>query len=157
MPSTTTLALRAGLVAALALTSSASELEGRQMVTTTCADVHIFLAKGNNEPYPGRQGKLVTAICDGLSSCDYEDIQMANMLADAYCGSVYEGATNGYAQITAYNLRCPDAKLVVSGYSQGAHVVGDFLGGGGGTFFDGCVEASTPNLDASVAPGNMSE
>jgi acetylxylan esterase len=122
-----------------------------------CKDVHVFLARGNNEPYPGRQGSLVGAICGGLESCDYEDIQFYNPLEAPYCESLNEGARNGNAQITAYNERCPDTKLVVSGYSQGAHVVGDVLGGGGGVFFQECVQNENAGLDPDTAPGNMSE
>lgn len=122
-----------------------------------CKDVHIFLARGNNEPYPGRQGKLATAICDGLSSCDYENLKYYNPLESVYCDSVFEGAKNGIDQITAYNEACPDSMLVVSGYSQGAHVVGDVLGGGGGTFFQGCVQGSNEGLNFSSRPANKSE
>ena len=153
MPSTTSV-LRAAVLAGVASAASVP-LAARQQTTTTCAETHIFLGKGNNEPYPGRQGKLVTAICKGLSSCDYEDIQMQNMLEDEYCGAVHEGSTNGVAQIIAYNKRCPSTKLVVSGYSQGAHVVGDIFGGGGGTFFNGCVEQPTPNLDINSPAGKQ--
>ncbi|KAK1997822.1 cutinase [Colletotrichum falcatum] len=148
------------LSAALALVSaarwaSAASVAGRQATgDAECRDVHVFIARGNNEPYPGRQGKLVTAICDGLDSCDYEDIQYYNPLPAPYCQSIEEGAANGNAQITAYNKRCPDAALVVSGYSQGAHVVGDVLGGGGGTFFQGCQQKPNAGLDATKAPGN---
>ncbi|KAK7970166.1 carbohydrate esterase family 5 protein [Apiospora saccharicola] len=153
MPSTTSV-LRAAVLAGVASAASVP-LAARQQTTTTCAETHIFLGKGNNEPYPGRQGKLVTAICSGLSSCDYEDIQMQNMLSDEYCGAVHEGSTNGVNQIIAYNKRCPSTKLVVSGYSQGAHVVGDIFGGGGGTYFNGCVEQSTPNLDINSPAGKQ--
>ncbi|KAF7555654.1 hypothetical protein G7Z17_g1984 [Cylindrodendrum hubeiense] len=118
-----------------------------------CKDVHIFLARGNNEPYPGRQGKLVNAICNGLSSCDYEDIKFYNPGNSNYCNAVYEGATNGLAQITAYNQKCPDSKLVVSGYSQGADVVGDILGGGGGKIF-GCTQKANTGFDAKSRPAN---
>lgn len=121
---------------------------------TACKDVHIFLAKGNNEPYPGRQGKLAGAICSGLDSCDYEDIQFYNPLEAPYCGSVFEGAKNGIQQITAYNKKCPDSKLVVSGYSQGGHVVGDILGGGGGVFFQDCVQEPNKGLDPKTRPAN---
>ncbi|KAH7323220.1 Alpha/Beta hydrolase protein, partial [Stachybotrys elegans] len=120
---------------------------------STCSDVHIFLGKGNNEPYPGRQGKLVSAICNGLPSCDYEDIQMHNMLSDEYCGAVSEGTQHGYEQIVAYNKRCPNSKLVVTGFSQGAHVVGDIFGGGGGTFFQGCQTRATPNVPFNTPAG----
>lgn len=153
MPSATSV-LRAAVLAGVASAASVP-LAARQQTTTTCAETHIFLGKGNNEPYPGRQGKLVTAICGGLSSCDYEDIQMQNMLADEYCGAVHEGSTNGVKQIIAYNKRCPSTKLVVSGYSQGAHVVGDIFGGGGGTYFNGCVEQPTPNLDINSPAGKQ--
>ncbi|CAH0045536.1 unnamed protein product [Clonostachys solani] len=133
----------------------AQELALAQRGNTNCTDVHIFLARGNNEPYPGRQSKLVAAICDGLSSCDYEDIAYYNPLEAPYCESVVEGASNGISQITAYNERCPQSNLVVSGYSQGAHVVGDVLGGGGGVYFQGCVQTSNDGLDLEKAPGNM--
>ncbi|KAF4450659.1 hypothetical protein F53441_6320 [Fusarium austroafricanum] len=123
-------------------------------VRDDCTDVHVFLAKGNNEPYPGRQGKLAKAICDGLKSCDYEDIKFENKLEDPFCDSVTEGVQNGIKQITAYNKRCPKSKLVVSGYSQGGQVVGDILGGGGGVFFQGCVEPNMKGLDPKSAPGS---
>ncbi|KAI1377836.1 carbohydrate esterase family 5 protein [Hypoxylon crocopeplum] len=121
----------------------------------TCTDVHIFLSRGNNEPYPGRQGKLVQAICSGLSNCDYEDIAFDNALQTEYCSAIIAGGAAGISQITAYNERCPDTKLVVSGYSQGAQVVGDILGGGGGVFFQGCTTPATAGLDPNSAPGNM--
>lgn len=124
---------------------------------SACKDVHVFLARGNNEPYPGRQGNLITAICSGLGSCDYEDIKFYNPLESVYCDSVFEGARNGIDQITTYNKKCPDSKLVVSGYSQGAHVVGDILGGGGGTFFQGCVQGDNEGLDPESRPANKSE
>ncbi|KAH7171358.1 Alpha/Beta hydrolase protein [Dactylonectria macrodidyma] len=147
--------MRQSAAISLLIAASASLARDLSLRDTDCKDVHIFLAKGNNEPYPGRQGKLVTAICDGLSSCDYEDIKFYNPLESVYCDSVFEGAANGIKQITAYNKACPDSKLVVSGYSQGGHVVGDILGGGGGTFFQGCVQNSNEGLDADSAPGNM--
>ncbi|KAL0944537.1 acetylxylan esterase precursor [Colletotrichum truncatum] len=141
-------------LSALSWTSGASVVTRQATGASECRDVHIFLARGNNEPYPGRQGKLVTAICDGLDSCDYEDIQFWNPLEAPYCQSVEEGAANGTAQVTAYNKRCPNSKLVLSGYSQGGHVIGDVLGGGGGRFFQDCLQKSNPGLDATKAPGN---
>lgn len=124
--------------------------------STSCSDVHVFLARGNNEPYPGRQGKLAEAICAGLPSCDYEDILFINPVEAPYCQSVIDGQAHGIRQITEYNTRCPDAKLVVSGYSQGGHVVGDVLGGGGGVFFQDCVQPESPGLNATTIPGSKS-
>jgi hypothetical protein len=138
------------LFAPLTLASSVQYLSTRQ---STCSDAHIFLAKGNNEPYPGRQGALVNAICSGLESCDYEDILYYNPADADFCASVGQGVANGITQIKAYNARCPDTKLVISGYSQGAQIVGDILGGGGGTFFQGCQEATNAALDVNSAAG----
>jgi hypothetical protein len=122
-----------------------------------CKDVHVFLAKGNNEPYPGRQGVLAKAICDGYKSCDYEDIIFNNPLEAPFCDSVTEGVVNGKKQITEYNKKCPKSKLVVSGYSQGAQVVGDILGGGGGVFFQDCVEDKIAGLSPDSRPGSSSK
>jgi hypothetical protein len=131
--------------------------EKRQVQGAACTDVHIFLAKGWNEPYPGRQGKLSGATCSGLESCDYEDILYYNAPDADYCASVFEGNTNGVAQMTAYAERCPDSRLVLSGYSQGANVAGDILGGGGGVFGNStvnCTVGDTPGLDRTTSPGN---
>ncbi|KAF2218056.1 carbohydrate esterase family 5 protein, partial [Cercospora zeae-maydis SCOH1-5] len=96
-----------------------------------CSDVHIFLARGWNEPYPGRQGTLVKDICADVSgaSCTYEDIVYPAPSTD-YCPSVLEGNVNGKQQIEAYYARCPDTKLVLSGYSEGSNIIGDLLTSG---------------------------
>ncbi|KAH9224263.1 Alpha/Beta hydrolase protein [Leptodontidium sp. 2 PMI_412] len=119
-----------------------------------CTDTHIFLARGLNEDYPGRQGILVEAICSAISanSCDYEDILYHSTFDANYCDSIFEGVGNGISQLHAYNKRCPNAQLVVSGYSQGAYVVGDMFAGGGGTFGD-CVQGSNEGLDVTSEAG----
>lgn len=114
-----------------------------------CQDVHLFLARGDGESYPGRIGQLATAVCGGIANCDYEDIQFTSVDGSVYCDSVYEGANNGIDQVYAYNKRCPKAKLVLGGYSLGANVVGDILGGGGGNFYD-CSEGT---VQAAYSPG----
>ncbi|KAK5086890.1 hypothetical protein LTR05_004060 [Lithohypha guttulata] len=130
-----------------------SDVETRQ--DTSCAAVHIFLAKGWNETYPGRQGKLAGAICYGLESCDYEDILFYNAPEADYCASITEGNNNGHAQMSEYASRCPDSQLVLSGYSQGANVAGDLLGGGGGSFGDqACTVDTTAGFDPTTSPGN---
>lgn len=148
-----------------------------------CDDVHIFLARGTGEDYPGRQISVVYAICNGTdAACGYEDIVYPASYFFPACESsppplyvcvcpgvpkcVYvcpqgkgkykkekrrfqknknktclrgvngilifvssapdcvsegDGVTNGTAQITAYAAQCPDAQLVLSGYSQVSH------------------------------------
>jgi hypothetical protein len=137
-------------IAQTSVAASLPQLEARQ---SACSNVHIFLAKGNNEPYPGRQGKLVNAICNGLENCDYEDILFYNPVEAPYCQSIDEGVANGIAQLNSYSARCPDTKLVISGYSQGSQIVGDIIGGGSGTFFQDCMTVPSPNLDVNSELG----
>lgn len=124
---------------------------------TPCEDVHFFLARGNNEPYPGRQGALVAATCDGLSSCGYEDLIYSALYTDLSCQTTYDGTMAGITQLTSYAERCPNSKLILAGYSQGGQIVADILGGGGGVSFNGCVQPNTPPLDPTTSPGNRRE
>ncbi|KAH8890112.1 alpha/beta-hydrolase [Thozetella sp. PMI_491] len=133
----------------LALGAPAPDIEKRQ---AACQSVHIFLARGTSEPYPGRQSAIVSAACSGLSSCGYEDITYPADF-NTYCSSVYAGVTGGTSQITAYAARCPNAKIILSGYSQGAQVLGDILGGGGGTS-SGCTQPTNVGLNPATSPGN---
>lgn len=57
--------------------------------TEDCEDVHIFLARGTGEDYPGRQISNVYAICNGTgdASCGYEDIQYPATLIAPECKS----------------------------------------------------------------------
>ena len=144
--------------ATLLLTASAAVSALPTKRQESCDAVHIFLARGWNETYPGRQGKLAGAICYGLESCGYEDVQFSSLPTDDYCASVAEGQRNGVAQMTAYAQRCPDSKLVLSGYSQGANVAGDILGGGGGPFGtapNNCEVEYNAGLDPATSPGNQ--
>ena len=122
-----------------------------------CDDVHIFLARGNNEPYPGRQGLLVEAICNGLASCGYEDLHYSALYTDLSCQTTYDGSVAGHVQMTAYAEKCPDSKLILAGYSQGAQIAGDILGGGSGLSFNGCEQPETPAMDPNTSPGNKSQ
>lgn len=121
---------------------------------TPCDDVHFFLARGNNEPYPGRQGDLVAATCDGLASCGYENLIYSALYTDLSCQTTYDGTQAGFKQLTSYADRCPKSKLILAGYSQGGQIVADILGGGGGVSFNGCIQPSTPALDRNTSPGN---
>lgn len=125
----------------------------------TCEDVHIILARGWKEDYPGRQGVLVDAICAGQdsSACGYEDVIFDDSENSVYGPAVYQGAVAGISQVTDYATDCPNAKIVISGYSEGAHVFGDVLAGGGGDWF-GTQEGSVTGLGSdATSPGSQSK
>jgi hypothetical protein len=121
-----------------------------------CKPFHIFLARGSDEPYPGRQGNLTRQICSrlgGEDQCGYENIEYpAKSTAwgkDEWCKSAAKGAANGQAQFSGYAQNCPNSSLILLGYSQGASVAQDILGGGGGQVFE-CSQATNPALDSKV-------
>jgi len=116
-----------------------------------CDSVHLFLARGMGEDYPGRVGDVGTTTCPLFASCGYENIQFDSTLD--YCDAIATGATNGLAQITAYAARCPSSKLVLGGYSEGAHIVGDILGGNTAQGFFTCEESAHPALSPTSFPG----
>lgn len=120
--------------------------------TGSCTDVHIFIARGWNEPYPGRHEKLVNDICADVSglSCDYEDIVYPAASSD-YCNAVSTGSNNGKQQIEAYYAKCPDSKLVLSGYSQGANIIGDILTSGNCESSTGLDSASGASCNIAAA------
>lgn len=127
-----------------------------------CSDIRIFSARGSDEPYPGRGGGMLGVLCSLFEetgvSCDYEDVVYpANTsYSGIFCQSANIGANAGQAQMTEYVQRCPDSRLVLTGYSQGGGVVGDILGGGGGFLF-GCDQPSNPPLSRNTAPGSNSK
>lgn len=129
--------------------------------TTECHPYHIFIARGTDEVKPGRLGNITSLVCDnlgGTSQCGWEDIDYpaANRYIsdDSWCESAATGVKNGQAQMKEYVGRCPDAKLIMLGYSQGATVTQDLLGGGGGPLFDKCTQQSNAGLERSQAPGS---
>ncbi|KIW15918.1 hypothetical protein PV08_05968 [Exophiala spinifera] len=128
-------------------------------IPDNCSDIRVFSFRGSNEPYPGRGGAMLGTLCaliepKGLS-CDYEDVDYpANISwSGLYCSSAHIGTTAGVNQMTDYVQKCPDSRLVMLGYSQGANVASDILGGGGGELF-GCQQAPNPPLSRDIKPGS---
>lgn len=132
--------------------------------TTDCQTYHSFIARGSDSGYPGHLGPLAKLVCEQLTSsdssatCGYENIVYpANSSYSGsdtiWCESAALGAKNGQAQMKEYAERCPDAKLVLLGYSQGGSVAMDILGGGGGDIYK-CTQPENPPLDPKTSPGS---
>ncbi|EFQ34152.1 cutinase [Colletotrichum graminicola] len=115
----------------LVLLASAAPGKRQSTGTGSCTDLHLFIGRGWNEGYPGRHQSLIDATCSGLTSCDYEDIRFDATNADGYARAVEQGRASGVSQIRAYVTKCPNSKIVVSGYSEGANVVADILADSG--------------------------
>jgi hypothetical protein len=130
--------------------------------SSECQQYHIFVARGSDSSYPGHQGPLVNLICQGLEDCGYENIiYPANSSSTGpgnWCKSAHKGAINGQKQLRDYAERCPDSKLILTGFSQGGSVVLDIIGGGGGGPGFDC-EYQEPNDPLSIreVPGSNSK
>lgn len=108
----------ASLSAAAHLALGLPALEARQHADSSCETVHIFLARGTTEDYPGPLLDVATAICDGVDSCGYEDIVYPASYLPDYCTSEGLGVVHGTSQVEDYASGCPGAQLVLAGYSQ---------------------------------------
>ncbi|EAS35172.3 uncharacterized protein CIMG_00526 [Coccidioides immitis RS] len=98
-----------------------------------CAPVHIMSARGSNQP-PGEGptlAPLVDAIVADHPGSTREPIVWPAVIFP-YAESSHNGTLAVTAQLTAYVERCPKSKIVLLGFSQGSHVIGDSLCGGGG-------------------------
>ncbi|QRD07390.1 hypothetical protein JI435_132160 [Parastagonospora nodorum SN15] len=123
--------------------------------TSDCKPFHVFIVRGSDEPYPGRQGNVSSQVCASLGKdqCGFENIEYpAKSTAwgkEEWCKSASKGASGGQAQVKAYSEKCPKSKLILFGFSQGASVAQDILGGGGGHVFE-CDQDTNPALESSI-------
>lgn len=140
-----------------AIASPIESLEERQVVGGPCHNVHVFTARGSFEGYSNgdnRQDRLVVpGVCKGRNSCGYEDVVYPATIGNDYCGSQTQGVNNGLRQINEFANRCPQSEIVLTGYSQGAQVIGDILGSGGGPT---CNAGNVP-LNPNQSPGSKSK
>ncbi|KAI4151854.1 MAG: hypothetical protein LQ340_003252 [Diploschistes diacapsis] len=105
-----------------------SDILPRQAACAT--GVHIIAARGSTEA-PG-EGK-----CQSLSDLIKAQIPGSDDVAVVYPAALLEyetsetdGVKNMTQMIQSYTQSCPNTKIVLTGFSQGAQVVGDVLGGG---------------------------
>jgi acetylxylan esterase len=133
-----------GLVTvAIVATNQASAAAGAD-----CADVHVITARGSTEaPGEGSTGALVTRIVNASDQTVSRAAVDYPATLTNYADSSAEGVSALTTQLTEQVEECPDQKIVLTGFSQGAHVVLDVLGGGGG----GALGAATPPISSSVA------
>lgn len=143
-----TLALLGGYTTAFPMdtpvfTDTANNIVVRQV---SCAPVHIIIARASTEPPgPGMIGALAEQVIQANPGATNESIDYPATLSD-YQDSSEQGTAAMTRTLTDYANACPCAQIVLMGYSQGAHVVGDTLCGGGGVLGN----AFTPPIDKAI-------
>lgn len=95
------------------IAGKAGTLAGRQ---TSCSAVHILIARGTTEEYPGDMGSLANLIIANNDDADYEDIIYPATFN--YISSTQQGMQASMSQLTTYVEACPDSKIILLGYSQ---------------------------------------
>jgi hypothetical protein len=112
-----------------------------------CAAVSIITARASTEAAgEGITGNLVTAIVNAST----QTVSRASVSYPAtlqnYASSSLQGIQALTSQLTTLVNNCPNTKVVLLGYSQGAHVVLDVLGGGQG----GSLGTATSPISSSI-------
>ncbi|KAJ3300833.1 hypothetical protein HK104_000026 [Borealophlyctis nickersoniae] len=133
-----------GSVLVLSLPTSLSRRE------SPCGAVHILVARGVNQPPgEGNLAPLVTQIKTRLAADTTVTSEAIRYTATMvpYPASAAEGTEAVKSQLTDAASRCPTSKIVLLGFSEGAHIIGDAFGGGGGGHFLG---PKTPPMNASI-------
>jgi len=116
--------------------------------TTPFAPVHVIAARGSTEPPgPGITGLLVKRVQDASSQNVSTDSVVYPATLTNYPSSSAQGTSSLIQQLSDRVKACPGQKIVLMGYSQGAHVLGDALGGGGG----GALGTKTSPVAADIA------
>lgn len=109
------------------LATAAGSLEAR----TQCYDgVYVILARGTSET----QGQsmvegTVSAIKGNISESGSNEVVYPASTGSTFASSVGTGITNAQLQISEYAASCPNGKMVIMGYSQGALVMSAALAG----------------------------
>jgi acetylxylan esterase len=113
-----------------------------------CAAVSIITARASTEAAgEGITGALVTQVVNASTQTVSRASVSYPATLNNYANSSLQGINALKTQLTNLVNSCPNTKVVLMGYSQGAHVVGDVLGGGQG----GSLGATTAPVAASVS------
>jgi hypothetical protein len=113
-----------------------------------CAQVSIITARASTEAAgEGITGALVTQVVNASTQTVSRAAVSYPATLNNYANSSLQGINALKTQLTNLVNSCPNTKVVLMGYSQGAHVVGDVLGGGQG----GSLGATTAPVASSIS------
>ncbi|PGH13978.1 hypothetical protein AJ80_06118 [Polytolypa hystricis UAMH7299] len=114
----------------------------------SCAPVHIITARASTERAgEGIIGSVASNIVRANPGTTRDSVDYPALLFP-YASSSSQGVSALTEQLTDFVNQCPDSKVVLLGYSQGAHVIGDTLCGGGGV---AGIGSATPPISTEVS------
>jgi acetylxylan esterase len=97
-----------------------------------CPDAHIIVTRASTEaPGEGIIGSLATAVTRASKQKITVEATDYPAAISPYPPSVAAGTKALTTELTTEATNCPTTKIVMMGYSQGAHVIGDVLAGTG--------------------------
>lgn len=97
-----------------------------------CPDAHIIVTRASTEaPGEGIIGSLATAVTKASKQKITVEATDYPAALNPYAPSVAAGTKALTTELTSEVTNCPGTKIVMMGYSQGAHVIGDVLAGTG--------------------------
>jgi acetylxylan esterase len=122
---------------------------------TPCAVAHVIGARGSTEPPGfGSMGTLVKKIQADVKATVSAKAVVYPAELFPYESSVVKGDEAVKKELTEEVKRCPRQKIVLVGFSQGAQITGDALGGGGGNkaaTFGAKDGPATPPVSSTIA------
>ena len=128
-----------------------SDISTRQTTSSCATGVHMIVARGSTEaPGEGPIVNVTSAVEAAIPGSDSVAVVYPATLLP-YASSEEAGVKNMTTMVQQYAQSCPNTKIALLGFSQGAQVIGDTLGGG--TF--GLFSKTTP-LPNSVTKNSKS-
>ncbi|KAM4067038.1 cutinase domain-containing protein [Hirsutella rhossiliensis] len=137
-----TLALMAGVAAAAAHNSS----------STCAAGLYLIVARGTSElKGAGISGPLADRVAEHIKGSTVVPLDYpATLTNPIYDDSVGDGVDALQEAVHNYTQSCPDAKVALMGYSQGAQLTTDALCGGTGAGFESAKPLSADLIRKNI-------
>ncbi len=118
------LALRAAAVIAAAASAAAIPLITPSAMAANCNDIEVVFARGTKEPPGiGRVGEAFVNDLRGMIGGRSMGVYAVNYPASYDFLAAADGANDASAHIQWVANNCPNTKIVLGGYSQGAAIV----------------------------------
>lgn len=125
----------------------------RAVHSPTCATgVHMIVARGSGEPAGlGKIAPVVNNVMLAIPGSDYTAVDYPATIM-GYPDSVAEGTAEFHKLIKEYTEACPDTKVALLGYSQGAHALMDTVCGSDREGFEPAAELEDTFQSHSECP-----